>query len=63
MILSIKQPLVKILIIYLINKKYKQIVGERGFICDIKNYTLNMFEGLFIQNVMKANYLINKVNH
>ena len=41
------------------DKKYKQIVGNRGFTYDIKNYTLNMFEGLFIQNVMKANYLIN----
>ena len=41
------------------DKKYKQIVGDRGFTYDIKNYTLNMFEGLFIQNVMKANCLIN----
>ncbi len=41
------------------DKKYKQIVGERGFVYDIKNYDLNMFEGLFIQNVMKANYLLN----
>ena len=41
------------------DKKYKQIVGGRGFDYDIKNYNLNMFEGIFIQNVMKANYLLN----
>lgn len=41
------------------DKKYKQIVDERGFSYDINKYTLNMFEGLFIQNVMKANYLLN----
>lgn len=43
-----------------INKKYKSIVNERGTNKNFSKYTSEEFELLFLQNLMKANFLLTK---
>ncbi len=43
-----------------LNKKYKSIVNERGTNKNFSKYTAEEFELLFLQNLLKANYLITK---
>lgn len=40
-------------------KKYKEIVGKRGYDLDISSYNIDLFENVIIQNIEKANYIIN----
>ncbi|MCM1557147.1 MAG: hypothetical protein NC087_06395 [Anaeroplasma bactoclasticum] len=41
-----------------LNKKYKSIVNERGTNKNFSKYTAEEFELLFLQNLLKANFLI-----
>lgn len=43
-----------------LNKKYKSIVNQRGTNKNISKYTSKEFELLFLQNLLKANYILEK---
>ena len=50
--LSINTTLVK-------DNKYKSIVNDRGTVKNYSKYTILDFELIFLQNLMKANYIVN----
>ncbi len=43
-----------------LNKKYKCIVNKRGTNKNFSKYTIKEFELLFLQNLLKANYILGK---